>query len=182
MHNLPPVYYIVFTAITAIAVLLQAFVLLALFFVLKKSLAKMLEVTDEVKEQALPLLRTTRGLVEDVSPKLKVATGNLVEVSHTLRHQANHVNESVSELLDKANAQIQRVDGMVSSTLNAVDHATQVIENAVSIPVRRASGVVQGIRTGLNVLLSKKKTAREEAVPAEQAASQTPHTSATGTL
>ena len=126
MRELSPVYYIIFTAVTAAAVLLQAVVLLALFLVLKKAIGKLLAVTDEVKEQALPLLATTRGLVEDISPKLKVASSNLVEVSHTLRHQANHVSDSVNELCWKRRMRRSAAwMGWSLGTLDAVDHATR---------------------------------------------------------
>jgi uncharacterized membrane protein len=172
MNPLPPVYYIVFTAITAAAVLLQALVLLALFLAVRKAMSKLLTVTDEVKEQALPLLASARSLVEDVSPKLKVASGNLVDVSHTLRQQANHVNDTVSVLLDKTNAQLSRVDEMISGTLNAVDHATRTIESAVSTPVRRVSGLLHGLKTGVEVFITKKKPAAPESAAESVKASE----------
>jgi uncharacterized phage infection (PIP) family protein YhgE len=162
MHPLPPVYYVIFTAITAAAVLLQALVLLALFLVLRKAMGKLLGITDELKEQALPLLASTRSLVEDVTPKLKTATSNLTEVSHTLRQQANHLNETLSALLDKTNTQIRRVDEMVTGTFDAVDQATRAVENAVAIPVRRMSGVIRGLKAGIETFLSRKPASREK--------------------
>ena len=157
MHSSPPTYYIVFTAVTALGVLLQAFVLLAIYFGIRKSTVKLHGVADEVRTQALPLIASTRSLIEDISPKLKVAVSNLAEVSHTLRHQADHVNETVEDLLDKTEAQISRVDAIVTGALDAVDHATQVMENAVSTPVRRVAGVINGIKTGVKVLVGLEK-------------------------
>jgi hypothetical protein len=171
MHPLPPVYYIVFTAITAVAVLLQALVLLALFLVLRKAISKLLGVTDELKEHALPLLSTTRSLVEEVSPKLKVATSNLAEVSHTLRQQANHVNETLETLLNMTNTQVRRVDEMVTGTFDVVDQATKAVESAVAAPIRRASGIIRGLKAGVEVFFSRKPSSREK-VTAESAQSQ----------
>jgi predicted transcriptional regulator len=157
MHSqLPPIYYIVFTAITAFAVLLQALVLLAIFFAMLKSMQKLHGLLDEIKGKALPVLSTTQSLLEDVSPKLKIATTNLTEVSHTLRHQANHVNETVELLLDKTNDQIGRVDEMVTATLDALNQASRAVETAVALPARRVSSVIQGVRAGMGVLLGKK--------------------------
>lgn len=164
MHNLPPIYYIIFTAITAAAVLLQALVMLGLFLVFKKAIGKLIATSDEMKEHALPLVASTRSLVEDISPKLKTTTSNLMEVSQTLRQQAGHVNETLDVLLEKTNSQIRRVDEMVTGTFNTVDHATKTLESAVATPLRFMSGMVRGVKAGIEVLLAKKKPVSQEAV------------------
>lgn len=163
MHSSPPTYYIVFTAVTALGVLLQAFVLLAIYFGIRKSMVKLHGVANDVREQALPLIASTRSLIEDLSPKLKVAVSNLTEVSHTLRDQAEHVNETVEDLLDKTEAQISRIDAIVTGAIDAVDHAAQVVETAVSTPVRRVSGIISGIKTGVKVFvgLERHRSPRE---------------------
>lgn len=171
MHNLPPVYYIIFTAITAAAVLLQALVMLGLFLVLKKAIGKMIATSEEVKQHALPLVATTRSLVEDISPKLKTTTSNLVEVSDKLRVQVGHIGETVDTLVSRTDTQIRRVDEMVTGTFNAVDHVTNAIENVVAAPVRRLFAVIQALKTGTEVFFSKKRPVSENA-PAQDAESQ----------
>jgi ElaB/YqjD/DUF883 family membrane-anchored ribosome-binding protein len=170
MHSSPPIYYIVFTAVTAVGVLLQALVLLAIYFAVRKSVSKLHAVTDEVRQEALPLLASARSLVEDISPKLKVATSNLMEVSYTLRQQASHINATVEALLDKTNAQISRVDEMVTGTFDAVNQATQAIENAVDVPIRRVSAIVSGIKTGVGVFIGRKRHASRNGSSAAEAA------------
>jgi len=172
MHNLPPVYYIIFTAITAGAVLLQALVMLALFLVLKKAIGKMIATSEEVKQHALPLVATTRSLVEDISPKLKITTSNLVEVSDKLRVQAGHISETVDTLVSRTDTQIRRVDEMVTGTFNAVDHVTKAVENVVAAPVRRLSAVISALKIGMEVFFSKKKTDTAETAAVENAEAQ----------
>lgn len=147
----------IFTAITAISVLIQAGVLLGMFIVMRKSTVKMLGLVDEVKAQALPAIASSKELLEDIAPKLKVATANLTEVSHTLRNESKHVSETVDELLAKVNAQMNRVDGMVTSTFDAVDRVTGSVEDAISTSGRRFSGVVNGVRTGVGVFLGSRR-------------------------
>jgi len=164
MHDsLPPIYYVVFTGVTALAVLLQAVALLGILLVVRKSASKMFEIADEVKGKALPAIATTQNLLDDISPKLKVATSNLTEVSHTLRDQVNHANATVESLLEKTNAQIRRVDEMVTATFDALNQASKAVEIAVALPARRVSGVLHGLRVGMEVLLGKKQTASERA-------------------
>ncbi len=160
--QISPIYYIIFTAVTALGVLLQAFVLLAMYLAIRKAVSKMHAVTDEFKVHALPAVATARGLLEDVSPKLKVAASNLVEASHSLRYQADHVNSTVDELLNRTNVQIARVDEMTTAVLNTVAHATNVLQHAAAGPLRQISGVFMGVKAGFDVLRRKKPVTVED--------------------
>jgi methyl-accepting chemotaxis protein len=157
MNYSPSTYYVIFTAVTAIGILLQALVLLGIFFAARKLMTELLSVTQEVKQHALPLIATARDLADDVAPKLKVAADNLTEVSHSLRHQADHVNETVESILDRTDAQIRRVDEMVSGVFNSVDQASKSIESAVAAPARRFSGILNGVRAGVGVYMDRGK-------------------------
>lgn len=157
MHALSPTYYIVFTAVTAAGVLLQALVLLAIYIAIRRSTGKLQETLDEVKSKALPTLESARSLLDEVSPKLKTTTRNLAEVSETLRTQASHVNATVELLLERTNAQVSRVDDMVTATLDALEHASRAIDLAVSVPARRVTGLLRGLKAGVDVLMGGKK-------------------------
>ena len=155
MHHDIPMW--VFAAVIAGAVLMQALVLLGMLFAAKSALRRVNEVTKKVEEQALPILATSRQLLEEVSPKLKVATQNVLEVSHTLRTESVRVAVSVDDLLKKASVQVDRVDDMVTGTLNSVAHATATVQKAVSGPVRQVGAVLSGLRAGLDVLRNKER-------------------------
>jgi len=156
MHSpLPPIYYIIFTAVTSIGVLLQAFVLLAMYFAVVRATKGLHEVTDELRQHALPTIATARSLFEDISPKLKVASTNLVEASHTLRHQADHVTATLDDLLNKTSAQASRVDEIVTAGIDSAAHATQAVQHAFSVPVRQATALVAGLKAAFEVLRGK---------------------------
>jgi hypothetical protein len=160
--QLSPIYYIIFTAVTALGVLLQAFVLLAMYLAIRKAVSKMHAVTDEFKVHALPTVATARSLLDDVSPKLKIAAANLVEASHSLRYQADHVNSTVDEVLNRTNVQVARVDEMTTALLNTVAHATVVLQQAAAAPIRQISGVLMGLKTGFDVLRRKRPATSED--------------------
>jgi methyl-accepting chemotaxis protein len=143
-HDIPVWVYITFTAVTAVGVLMQALVLLGMLFALKGAL----------------------GRVNEVSPKLKVAAQNALEVSQTLkevsqtvRTESTHVASAVDDLLKKASVQADRVDEMVTGTLNSVANATEAVQKAVSGPVRQVGAVLNGLRAGLDVLRNKGRDA-----------------------
>lgn len=163
-HDIPTWVYILFTAVTALGVMLQALVLLLMFFALKGALGRLNEVSKKAEENVIPLLATSRGLLEEVSPKLKVAAQNALEVSQTAREvsltlktESQNVAAAVDDLLKKAAVQADRVDEMVTGTLNSVAHATATVQKAVSGPVRQVGAVLNGLRAGFDALRSKER-------------------------
>src|SRR5215467_1894836 len=151
----PQVIFIIFTVATSIGVLIQAFVLLAMFFAIKKTTGQLHELSDQLKQHLVPTLSTARNLVEDISPKVKVATSNLVEASSILRSQAEHINKTVNEVADVAQAQVARVDEMATAVLDGITQATAAVQHGISTPLRQVSGVLNGLRVGLDVLRKK---------------------------
>ncbi|MFT4112822.1 hypothetical protein [Silvibacterium sp.] len=171
MHStqLPQIVQIIFTFITAIGVLLQALVLLGMYFAVRESSKKFHALSEEIKVHLVPTLITARRLLDDVAPKLKITTTNLVEVSHTLRHESNHVKATMDGVLTKTTAQAERVNEMLTAVLDSVEHATSVLQHSVATPVRRFSGIVAGIRAGLSTLKRKEKS---PVTPVEEAVSE----------
>jgi methyl-accepting chemotaxis protein len=144
-----------FTIVTALAVLMQAFVLLGMLFAVKAAMRRVDEVTTKAQEHALPALETARTLLDEISPKLKIAAQNMMEVSETLKARSVTVSDAVDDLLKKAEVQVDRVDEMVTGTLDSIVHATATVQKAVATPVRQVSAVLNGLRAGLDVLRNR---------------------------
>jgi uncharacterized protein YoxC len=109
-------------------------------------------------------------LLEEVSPKLKVAAQNALEVSQTakevsltVRAESTKMAGALDDLLQKAAVQADRVDEMVTGTLDSVAHATATVQKAVSGPVRQVNAVLNGLRAGFEVLRSKEREAHAAA-------------------
>lgn len=162
-HDIPAWVYLVFTAVTAAGVMMQALVLLGMLLAVKAAMARVDEVTKQAQEHALPALATARHLLEEISPKLKVAAQNVLEVSHTLKHESTHVSGAVDELMKKAEVQVDRVNEMVTGTLDTIAYATSTVQRAVSTPMRQVGAVLSGLRAGLDVLRSKERNSHTAA-------------------
>jgi len=158
----PQVIFIIFTIATSIGVLIQAFVLLAMFFAVKKTTDQLHELSDQLKQHLVPTLSTARNLVEDISPKVKVATSNLVEASSVLRTQAEHINKTVNHVADLAEAKVTRVDEMATAVLDGITHATAAVQHGISTPLKQVSGVLSGLRVGFEVLRKKERPSHVE--------------------
>lgn len=153
----------IFTIATAVGVLMQAFILLGLYLVVKKTTDKVIEVTDQIKQHIVPTLTVTRNLVEDISPKVKTVTSNLVDASSTLRSQAEHIHKTVADVTGKAQAQATRVDEMATAVLDGVTQATATVQHGIATPLKQVSGVLNGLRAGLEVLRKKERPTHVDA-------------------
>ncbi|HEX4068085.1 MAG TPA: hypothetical protein VHZ09_18850 [Acidobacteriaceae bacterium] len=146
---------ITFTIVAAVALLMQAFVLLGMLIAARLALRRAEELSRKAEEHALPALQTARQLLDDVAPKLRVAAQNLMEVSATLRTKSVTVTDAVDDLVKKTEVQVERVDEMVTGTLNSIAYATATVQKAVVTPVRQVSAVLSGLRAGFDVLRSR---------------------------
>jgi hypothetical protein len=158
----PQIVFIIFTAVTSVGVLIQAFVLLSMFFAVKKATSEARELSDQLKQHLVPTLAITRNLVEDISPKIKVATSNLVEASSILRSQAEHINKTVAQVADIAQTQASRVDEMATAVLDGITQATAAIQHGIATPLKQVTGVLHGLRVGFDVLRKKERPTHVE--------------------
>jgi len=151
---------VIFTAVTAFSLLLQACCLLVMAIVVRKSMKKMEAFTEEARAKAFPVLASSQILLDDIVPRLRTTLSEFSEISQKVRHQAQNVNQTMDNALVRANAQIHRIDEILTTTINAVDHASRSIESAVASPTRRVSGIIHGVRVGLGVFLGKQQEGR----------------------
>jgi methyl-accepting chemotaxis protein len=146
----------VFVALTGIAVLLQALILGALYFAMRKSSARMEALAVEIKTKALPTLETAQAMLAELRPQLTVIADNLTETTHSVRSQVERVDATVNDVVDRARLQIIRADELLSRTLDRVEETSDMVHNTVVSPVRQFAGLIQGVTAGIEFLLGNR--------------------------
>jgi hypothetical protein len=149
---------VVFIAVAAISILMQAGFSAATFFAARKAQKKIMNLADDVRLHALPAIMSSRELIQDVTPKLKQITENLTATTATLRSKADQVGGLVGNVTERAQVQASRVDGMVKVTLDQLTNAVHAIEQGVAVPVRQVNGILNGLRAGMDVMRKKTPT------------------------
>jgi hypothetical protein len=146
---------VVFIAIAAISILMQAGFTVAMFLASRKAQKKITALVDDVRLHALPVIMSSRELIQDVTPKLKLITENLTATTATLRAKTDQVGGLVNNVTERAQFQASRVDGMVKGTLDQLTNAVHAIEQGVAVPVRQVNGILNGLRAGMDVMMKK---------------------------
>jgi hypothetical protein len=146
-----------FVGMVAFAMVVQAIAVIVMAIGLVKASKRGLEIAEEMRTKIGPLLTTTETVVRDAAPKVKIITENLVETSHVVRAKAREFDATASELNMKTRVQAARVDGMVTSVLNTTAEISDTLQRAVKAPVRELSGLVNGFKAGVDVLVGRAK-------------------------
>jgi tetrahydromethanopterin S-methyltransferase subunit F len=144
----------VFVFLTGIAVLLQACILAAMYFAMRKSSERMESLASEVKTKVLPTVEQAQAMLTEVRPKVQLIAENLEEATTTLRAQVQRVDAAVNDVVDRARLQVIRADELLSRTLDRVEQTSDMVHKTVISPVRQLSGLMQGITVGLEFLFS----------------------------
>ena len=148
---------IIFVGIVAFSMLVQAIAVIVLAIGAVKARKRALEIAEEVREKLMPVISGTHEIIRDAGPKVKIITENLVETSHVVRSKAQEFDATASELNMKARVQAARVDGMVTSVLNTTAEISDTLQRAVKVPVREFTGLVNGFKAGVDVLVGRAK-------------------------
>ncbi len=139
-----------FVAFTGVAVLMQALVLLGIFLSLRRAARSAMEVTSDLRATVVPLVQSTRELIERVTPQILAASQNMLDLTEGIRAETSAISESASVILDRVNRQTVRLDRMLSAGFDSVDRATAAIETAVLRPVRQANTILNAARAMVN--------------------------------
>jgi len=145
----------------AVAMLVQAFVLLATFIVMRKSIDRLHQQLDETRskvtgllDKVTPLIESAREFLVHTAPKIESAVADIAVVTQKLRAETEDVQVAANELIDRARRQGARMDSMMTKTLDAVERAAIFMTDTVAKPMRQLSAVLASAKAVVESLRS----------------------------
>jgi hypothetical protein len=146
-----PAYFVV---IAAIALAVQAGVLVAISLQLKRSHDHMTKVVDDLQARVNPILSKVEYLVGETQPRIITMVNDASEVVHMARGQAQKVDRVLTETLDRMRIQLIHADQILTGALETIEDTGAVFRKTMLGPVQQATAVIRGIKTGIDVLRS----------------------------
>jgi hypothetical protein len=153
MDKLVPLFIIC----TAIAVVIQAGILAALFFAVRKTSGRVEALATELTSKALPTIETVQQILVTVKPRVEDIVANAEQTARMARGQMERLDATVNDIVDRTRLQVIRADELVNRTMDKVEETTEMVHRTVVSPIRQLSGLMQGVSAGLEFFLGRKR-------------------------
>jgi hypothetical protein len=147
----------VFIIFTAIAVIIQAGILVALFAAVRKTASRVETLATEVSTKAVPTLTTAQEMLIELRPRVQDIVANVEHSARLARSQVERIDATVSDVVDRTRLQVIRADELVNRTLDRVEETSDMVQRTVVSPIRQLAGVIQGVSAGLEFFLGRKR-------------------------
>jgi hypothetical protein len=165
----------IFIGVVAASMFAQAFVLVCAAIYAVKAQKELTVELHEFRTKALDLIDKTHALITELTPQVRSITAKVETITAHVDHLAALVHEKADEISPtisaanqtvlaanltvqdanlKTRAQINRVDKIVSSALDATVRLGVAIEQGIAKPGREIAGVLSGLKVGFETLIS----------------------------
>ncbi|HLW51604.1 MAG TPA: hypothetical protein VKW06_02075 [Candidatus Angelobacter sp.] len=151
-----------FVIVAAVAIVLQTAILFALYHATRESATRMEAIVGRLEQNATPVLATAQAILDDAQPKIAEITSNLAESTAMVRANVAQMSEATGEIVDRARYHAARLDELVTTTVDRIELASEVVHHGVLGPVRRVQAIVQAVSAGIGFLRSHR--ARKKAI------------------
>ena len=150
--------------LAAVAVVVQAALVFAMYKVAKASEEKVMPLVDTVT----PLVVTVRKLVDDNGPRISQVTIDSVEIAKITREHVVRVGELVKECTDRTRTQMARLDHIMDDAAIKLEGAGDAVRTAVLRPAREVNGVLHGLKAALAVVAAGRRESVDHATQDEE--------------
>jgi len=147
-----------FVIVTALAVVIQAAILFAIFQALRQLREAVIRIQAGIQEHFYPALRSVSAVADAVREPVGVIVGNLADISGVLRERTRAADAVAAELVDRFREQLVHADELLTTTLEKIQGAVNAVERGVLGPVREVSALLAGVRRGLDFFLGRRRS------------------------
>jgi methyl-accepting chemotaxis protein len=158
----------VFVGLTAAALFGQFIVMLVAYFTVRKAINNMQGEIGEIRSTVMPMLTRSKELLEKVAPRVESVAADVADMAQSAREQTAHIRYTADEVLARVYRQTSRVDHMVTNVVDGVEHASTVVANSVTRPVRQVSAMLAAAKAFLGVLATGRRRDRQSQMVADQ--------------
>ncbi len=147
-----PAIEIVILTLVAIAVLLQASLVLVILIAMGKVAKTLKDEISDIRTSVMPLIYDTRELLTGLSPKIESTAEDLTAILHGLRSQSTAIGTASTEIVERVRRQSARLEGVLSGLIDTADRTSTVVSDTVGKPVRQLAGLVASAKAVVETL------------------------------
>ncbi len=146
-----------FVIITALAVVAQMAILLALYAQFRRMNEQTTRIATDLHTRISPILARLQVLLDDAQPRITSMIADAAEITHLARGQAQKVDRVFSEATDRLRGQLIRADHILTGVLESIEETGSKLRHSLWGPVNQASAFIKGVKTGLDFFRSHRR-------------------------
>jgi F0F1-type ATP synthase membrane subunit b/b' len=139
----------IFVAVSAIALCIQMFLLLAIA-----------KTAKTMQEQTASILPQAQSILAQADETIRASKGNVIEVTRkaseildVAKAQMVKVDAVMTDASARAKVQLEKVELVVDDTVSRVHNTVTAVNQGVVRPIREIQGVAAGVRTAVAHLM-----------------------------
>jgi hypothetical protein len=129
-----------FVALTAIAIITQAGVLVGIYVMSKRLSEQVERFMKDTREMMVPM--------RSIADNLKTASANLVEIGLSARDQFRRVEAMVTDTGEALHVQLERFDRVSQNVVARINETAEIVQDSVVRPAREVAAVAKGLSRG----------------------------------
>lgn len=159
---------IVFIVVTALAVVIQAGILVGMYVAMRKTSGKVELLAEEVRTKVIPTAQLAQEMIAELRPKLLTVADNVSASTTVLRTQLERLDATLTDIVDRTRLQVIRADEFVNSTMDKLEETREAVERTVVSPVKHLTGIMHGLSVGLEAFLGHRRERATATVPQDE--------------
>jgi len=156
-----------FSIVAAIALVVQVVILTALLFQMRRTTDNLNRLMTELQSRLGPILTRLQIMLDDTQPKISSMVNDASHIVYLARGQAQKVDRVFTEAADRLRGQLLHADRILTGTMEAMEEAGSQFKHSFWRPMQKASALVQGIKVGLDLLRSRRRSRSRNDEPRE---------------
>jgi methylthioribose-1-phosphate isomerase len=129
-----------FVALTAIAIVTQAGVLLGIYVMSRRLSDQVERFMKDTREMMVP--------VRSIAENLRIASANIVEIGLSARDQFRRVETMVTDTGEALHMQLERFDRVSQNIIDRINETAEIVQDSVVRPAREVAAVAKGLTRG----------------------------------
>lgn len=148
----------IFSIVAALALVVQVVILTVLLFQMRRTTENVNRLVTEMQSRMGPILTRVQILLDDTQPKIASMVNDASHMVYLARGQAQKVDRVFTEAADRMRGQLVHMDRILSAALESVEEAGLSFKHSFWAPMQKASALVQGIKVGIDLLRSRRRS------------------------
>lgn len=149
-----------FTGIVAVSLLVQSLALLGLYRAMSQLSLRIDKLADDFTKKRDSLASKADQLLSSVHSfmtKLEGMQSNLTATTEIVQKRVAEFDAFAEEVTVAARQQVARIQSVVENASSRVEETFEILERRVIAPVNEVYAILTGVRTGLDVLLRRRR-------------------------